>query len=63
MVAHTIYSQESMWPEVCQSLLDHLNSDPAGYLHGVAITTGAEVSRQSMQASLMHFFWDTSMPD
>lgn len=45
-MAHTLQSQESMWPEVSQRLLDHLNGNPAGYLHDVAITTGTKVSWQ-----------------
>ena len=63
VVAHIIHGRESVWPEVRQHLLDHLNSDPAGYLLDVAITSGAEMSLQSLQASLMHFagpIWDYS---
>ena len=54
-VAHIIHNQESLWPEVRQRLLDQLNSDPAGYLRDFAVTSGAEISLQSLQASLMHF--------
>ena len=41
----------------------HPNSDSAGYLRRVAITSGAEISRQSRQASLMQFagpIWDNN---
>ena len=61
--AHIIHGRESVWPEARQHLLDHLNSDPAGYLPDVAITSSAEMSLQSLQASLMHFagpIWDRS---
>ena len=54
-VAHFIHGRESVWPEVRQHLLDHLNSNPAGCLRDVAITSGAGVSLQSLQTSLMHF--------
>ena len=43
-MAHIVHSRESAWPEVRQRLLDHLNSDLAGYLPDVAITSGAEIS-------------------
>ena len=59
-VDHIIHSQESLWPEVRQRLLDQLNSDPTGYLRDFAVTSGADIS---LQASLMHFFgpiWDRS---
>ena len=62
-VAHTIHSQKPMWPEVRRHLLGHLNGNPAGYLHDVAITSSAEASPQSMQVSLMRFagpIWDHS---
>ena len=62
-MAHIIHGRESVWPEVRQHLLDHLASNPAGYLRDVAITSGAEMSLQSLQASLMHFsgpIWDHS---
>ena len=52
-----------MWPEVRQRLLDRLNSDPTGYLCGLAVTSGAEISLQSLQVSLMYFvgpIWDRS---
>ena len=52
-----------MWPEVLQGLLGYLNSDPTGYLRGAAVTSGAEMSLQSFQASLMYFdgsIWDRS---
>ena len=48
---------------VRQHLLDHLNSNPTGYLHDVTITSGVEISLQSLQASLAHFIgpmWDHS---
>ena len=54
-VAHIIHGREFVWLEVRQHLLDHLNSNPAGYLRDIAITSGAEMSLQSLQASLMHF--------
>ena len=54
-VAHIIHSQESLWPEVRQRLLDQLNSDPTGYHRDFAVTSGAEISLQCLQASLMHF--------
>ena len=53
-VAHIMHSRESVWPEVRQKLLDHLNSDPAGHPRDAAINSGAEMSLQSLQASLMH---------
>ena len=62
-VAHTIHGRESVWLEVRQHLLDHLKSDPAGYLHDVSINSGAGTSLQSLQASLTHFagpIWDRS---
>ena len=62
-VAHSIQGQESVWPEVRQRLLDQLNSDPTGYLRGLAITSGGEISLLSLQANLMHFHgptWDRS---
>ena len=52
-----------MWPEVPQHLLDHLNSNLAGYLRDVAITSGAEMSLQSLRAGLVRFsgpVWDRS---
>ena len=52
-VAHIIHGRESVWPEVRQHLLDHLNSVPAGYLRDVAIPSGAEMSLQRLQANLM----------
>ena len=45
-------------------MLDQLNSDPTGYLRDFAVTSGAEISLQSLQASLMHFvgaIWDRSI--
>ena len=62
-VAHIIHGRESVWPEARQHLLDRLNSNPAGYLRDVAITSGAEMPLQSLQTSLMHFagpIWDRS---
>ena len=62
-VAYIIQGQESVWPEVRQRLLDQLNSDPTGYLREFALTSGAEISLQSLYASLMHFLgpiWDRS---
>ena len=62
-VAHIIHSHESVWSEVRQRLLDQLNSDPTGYLRDFAVTSGAEISLQSLQASLIHFvgpIWDRS---
>ena len=62
-VAHIIHGRESVWPKVRQHLLDHLNSDPTGYLRDAATVPGAEMSPQSLQASLMHFagpIWDRS---
>ena len=41
--------------------MDHLNSNPAGYRHDVAIASAAEESLQGLQASLVHFvepIWD-----
>ena len=55
VVAHIIHGRKSAWPEVRQHLLDHLNSDPTGYLRDAAITSSAEMSLQGLQASLMHF--------
>ena len=49
-----IHGRESVWPEVRQHLLDHLNSDPAGYLRNFAINSGAEMSLQSPQMSPTH---------
>ena len=54
-VVYIIHGREFVWPEVRQRLLDHLNSNPAGYLRDVAITSGAEMSLQSLQERLMHF--------
>ena len=54
-MAHITHGRESLWPEARQHLLGRLNNDPAGYLRDVAITSGAEMSLQSLQASLMHF--------
>ena len=62
-VAHIIHGQESVWHEIRQRLLDQLNSDPTGYLHDFAVTSGAEIPLQSLQTSLMHFvrpIWDRS---
>ena len=62
-VAHIIQGQESVWPEVRQRLLDQLEHDPTGYLRSFAVTSGAEISLQSLQTSLMHLFgpiWDRS---
>ena len=47
-VAHIIQDQEPVWPEVCQRLLDQLNGDPTGYLRDFAVTSGAEISLQSL---------------
>ena len=52
-VAYIVHSRESALPEVRRRLLDHLNGHPAGCLHDVAIISGAEISLQSLQASLM----------
>ena len=54
-VAHITNVQESVWHEVRQRLLDQLNSDPTGYPRDFAVTSGAEIPLQSLQASLMHF--------
>ena len=62
-VAHIAHGRESVWPEVPQHLLDHLNSNLAGYLRDVAITSGAEMSLQSLRAGLVRFsgpVWDRS---
>ena len=42
-VAHIIHGRESVWPEVRQRLLDHLSSNPAGYLRDATITPGVEI--------------------
>ena len=47
--------------EVRRHLLDHLHSNHTRYLRGVAVTSGAGISLQSLQASLMPFvgsIWD-----
>ena len=54
-VAHITHGRESRWPEVRQRPLDHLNSNPAGYLQDVTITSRVEISLQSLQASLTRF--------
>ena len=56
-VAHIIHYQDSVWPEVRQHLLDQLNSEPTGCLRDFSVTSGAEISLQSLQTSLMHFVW------
>ena len=53
-VAHVIHGRGSGWHEVRQHLLNHLNSNPTRYLHDVTITSGVEISLQSLQASLTH---------
>ena len=48
---------------VRQHLLDHLNSDPTGYLRSIVVTSGAEISPQSLQPSVIRFagsIWDRS---
>ena len=52
--AHIIHGRESVWSEVRQRLPYQLNSNPAGYLHDVTITTGVEISLQSLQANTLH---------
>ena len=47
-VAHIIQGQEPVWPEVRQRLLDQLSGDPTGYLRDFAVTSGAEISLQSL---------------
>ena len=62
-VAHIVHGQESEWPKVRQHLFDHLNGDPEGYLCNFVFATVAEISLQSLPASLMHFVgptWDHS---
>ena len=59
-VEHIIHGQGSVWS---QRLLDQLNSNPAGHLHDVTITSGVEISLQSLHASFTHFIgpiWDRS---
>ena len=62
-VAHIIHCRESVWPKVRKYFIDQLNSDSTGYLRGVSVTSGGEISLQSLQASPMHFvgpIWDRS---
>ena len=42
-VAHIMHGRESVRPEVRERLLNHLNSDSAGYLRGV-VTSSARIS-------------------
>ena len=55
-MAHIVHGRGSLWLEARHTLLDQYNSDPAGHLRNVAITSGAEVSLQGLRVGLMHFF-------
>ena len=45
-VAHIIHCRESVWSKVRQYFIDQLNSDSTGYLRGVSVTSGAEISAE-----------------